>query len=258
MNIRVYIFYQMVNNMATNILKNESIITDGYDHARLERRRNFLRFLLKYVGFTMLAKLDRVEGLENVPREGPALLMINHIAFIDPIVVMHVLKRNITPLAKIEVYSYPIIGILPRLWGVIPVRREDVDRRAVQMVLEVLRAGEIVLVAPEGTRSPKLQQGKAGIAYLASRSGAPVVPVAIQGSEGFPAIRFSESWKNQGASVKFGRAFNFRQEYSQAGLDQLRQMTDEAMYQLAVLLPPERRGYYSDLSNRGEETITKL
>ncbi len=140
----------------------------SYEHARNNRVRRVLRFLLRYIGFTLLAKVNRVEGQENIPESGPAILMINHIAFIDSIVVLHVTKRDIVPMAKIEVYDYPVIGIFPHLWGVIPVRREEVDRRAIQQSLEVLRAGELVLVAPEGTRGPALKQGKEGIAYLAS------------------------------------------------------------------------------------------
>ena len=103
----------------------------SYDHASFELRRRFLRFLIRNIGFTLLAKLDHVEGLEHIPSTGPAILMINHIAMIDPIVVMHVIPRNIVPMAKIEVYNYPFIGIFPRIWGVIPVRREEVDRRAI-------------------------------------------------------------------------------------------------------------------------------
>ncbi|MGW8251457.1 MAG: lysophospholipid acyltransferase family protein, partial [Anaerolineales bacterium] len=108
----------------------ESASNKSYDHQRYANRRRVLRFLLRTLGFTLLAKLNRVEGLENVPDESPALLMINHIAFIDPIVVLHVVPRNIVPLAKIEVYNYPLVGIFPKLWGVIPVRRDEVDRRA--------------------------------------------------------------------------------------------------------------------------------
>ena len=66
-------------------------------------------------------------------------------------------------------------------------RREEFDRRAIQGALEVLQAGEIILVAPEAHRGPALQQAKEGIAYLATRSNAPVVPVAIDGTEGFPS-----------------------------------------------------------------------
>lgn len=226
-----------------------------YDHNRLEPRRKVLRFLLRWIGFTTLAKLNRVEGIENVPATGPAILMINHIAFIDPFVVLHVLPRNIIPLAKIEALEIPIVGIFPRLWEVIPVRREEFDRQAVQRVLEVLQAGEITLVAPEGTRSPQLQRGKVGVAYLAARSRVPVIPVAIDGTIGFPALRGTAAWRTPGALVRFGQPFRYRQEYRHANREQLRLMTDEAMYILAGLLPPHRRGVYSDLSNATQTTI---
>src|SRR4030043_1627096 len=99
----------------------------GYHSSRYESRRRILRFLIRTIGFTLLAKVDHVEGIEKVPVRGPAILMINHINFIDPFVVLHILPRNIVPMAKIEVYSYPIVGIFPRLWGVIPVRRGEVE-----------------------------------------------------------------------------------------------------------------------------------
>jgi len=182
-------------------------------------------------------------------------LMINHIAFIDPFVVINVSPRNIVPMAKIEVYNYPVVGFFPKLYGVIPVRREEVDRRAIRMASEALQAGEVILIAPEGTRGPQLSRGQVGIAYIASRSGAPIVPVAIDGTEGFPALRFTSVWKNPGAYVRFGRPFRYRPELKHAGRDLLRDMTDEAMYALADMLPPEHRGFYSDLTNATQETI---
>jgi 1-acyl-sn-glycerol-3-phosphate acyltransferase len=226
-----------------------------YNHADWNTRRRLCRFLLRTIGFTLLAKVDQVDGMENFPRTGPAILMINHIAFIDPIVVLHVLPRNIVPLAKIEVYEYPLVGIFPRLWGVIPVRREEFDRRAVQQVLEVIKAGEIVLVAPEGTRSPSLTQGKEGVAYLATRSGAPVIPVAVDGTIGFPAFRLSQRWKEPGAHITFGEPFHFHSETKHPGKEELRKMTDEAMYVLAEMLPEHRRGYYADLAKATRDTI---
>ena len=241
--------------MTAHSLEKSQINLRRYEHTRYDRNRRILRFLLRYVGFTLLAKMHHAEGEENIPATGPAILMINHIAFIDPIVVINVAKRDIVPMAKIEVYDYPVIGIVPHLWGVIPVRREEFDRRAIQQSLEVLRAGELVLVAPEGTRGPALKQGKEGIAYLASRSNAPIVPVAIDGTIGFPALRFTKAWRGPGAVVRFGHPFRFRPEYMHAGRDQLRQMTDEAMYILSALLPPYRRGVYSDLSCASLQTI---
>ena len=244
--------------MAVNKLERAAEVPAHYNHADWRLRRRICRFLLKTIGFSLLAKVSQVEGLENFPRSGPAIFMINHIAFIDPIVVLHVSPRDIVPLAKIEVYNYPFVGIFPKLWGVIPVRREEFDRRAVQQVLQVLQAGETVLVAPEGTRDEQLSRGKEGIAYLASRSRAPVVPVAIEGTTGFPTLRFSRRWSEPGAHIRFGRPFYFRPDLKRPDREQLRTMTDEAMYILAAMLPENRRGYYSNLSEATQETIVWL
>jgi 1-acyl-sn-glycerol-3-phosphate acyltransferase len=241
--------------VSINSLSGEKSTRIGYRHSDYQTRRKILRFLLKYIGFTLLARFRSTESMENFPATGPALLMINHIAFIDPILVLHVVPRNIVPLAKIEVYDEPYFGIFPRIWGVIPVKRDELDRNAVRQVLEVLDAGEIVLVAPEGTRAPQLGEAKEGIAYLGSRSGAPIVPVAVDGTEGFPMLRPFGAWNTPGATVKFGRPFRYRAEYTRAGRDMLRLMTDEAMYVLAAMLPENRRGIYSDLSKATTQTI---
>ena len=157
-----------------------------------------------------IGKGDSVEGIENVPTTGSAIIMINHISFIDPFVVANPLHRNLVALAKVEVYDYPIIGIIPKLLGVIPVKRDEVDRNAVQSCLEVLRAGEMILLAPEGTRGPILRQGLEGVAYLASRSGAPVVPVAMDGTDGFPALRLHEALAAAGGADTLWPAFSLQ------------------------------------------------
>jgi 1-acyl-sn-glycerol-3-phosphate acyltransferase len=227
----------------------------GYDHSHWEGRRRVLRFLLRVIGFNLFAKIDHVEGVEHVPSVGPAILMINHINFVDPFVVIGALPRIIVPMAKIEVYSYPIVGIFPRIYGVIPVQREETDRRAVQGALEVLKAGEIILVAPEAHRGPELRQGKEGVAFLATRAGVPIVPTAIDGTIGYPTYPFSHRWREPGARVIFGRPFRFKMDGQRARRDRLRLMTDEAMYILSGMLPEHRRGYYSDLSLATQETI---
>jgi len=229
-----------------------------YNHAEWENKRRFLRFLLGTFGFTLLVNLKRVEGLENIPKSGSGIILMNHIGWVDPLVLVHVTPRNIVPLAKVEVYDYPVIGIFPRLWGVIPVQREGVDRQAVQSALDVLKHKELILVAPEGTRNPTLQRGKEGFAYLASRSGAPIIPVTIEGSTGYPVIRYSRRWRESPIEVKFGRPFIYREEFRRAGREELRKLSDEAMYYLAGMLPENRRGYYSDLTKATRDTFEVL
>ncbi len=229
-----------------------------YNHQAWELRRKILRFLIRVLGVNFLAKLDKVEGLENVPEEGPGILLINHIAFIDPIIVLHTLPRNIIPLAKSEVYDYPVVGIFPKIWGVVPIQRYEMDRKAIREVFAILKAGEMVLIAPEGTRHPELQQGKVGAAYISSRTGAPIIPVAVEGTPGFPAFRTSKRWREPGVHIRYGRPFRFRPEFSHARKKTLRLMMDESMYILASILPEERRGVYSDLSKATQETIQWL
>jgi 1-acyl-sn-glycerol-3-phosphate acyltransferase len=161
-------------------------------------------------------------------------------------------------MAKIEVYDYPLIGIFPHVWGVIPVHREEFDRHAVQQALEVLKAGEIILVAPEAHRGPALRHGKEGVAYLATRSGAPVVPVAVDGTEGFPTLPFLPRWRGPGTQIRFGRPFRFRVGDSRPDRESLSKMTTEAMYALAALLPEGRRGVYADLSQATQDTLEWL
>lgn len=233
----------------------EKSVDARYDHTRLEARRNFLRLLIREIGFRCLARLERVEGLEHVPLTGPAIVLINHIAFIDPIAVLHVFPRNLVPMAKREVYRIPFIGIFPRLWGVIPVDREGVDRGAIRHALQILDAGEVVLLAPEGTRSPTLQKGREGVAYLAARTGAPILPVAVDGTEGFPTYPLSTRWREPGVTIRFGAPFRFRRNLRDSGKLDLRRMTDEAMAVLASLLPEKRRGYYADWVGRPLTTI---
>ncbi len=226
-----------------------------YVHADFAARRRLCRFLLQKIGFTVLVNLERVDGLENIPAEGPAILMMNHIGFIDPIILVHAVPRNIVPLAKVESYDYPVVGIFPRLWGVIPVQRDGVDRHAVQLALDVLREGEILLVAPEGTRGPALQSPREGAVYLASRSGAPIIPVAIEGSEGFPTLPVTARWRQPGARVNVGKPFRVRPAFRRARGDDLKQLADEAMFVVSAMLPPERRGAYADLSQATQNMI---
>lgn len=229
----------------------------SYDHSRLELRRWVLRWVMTRLVFPLTVKMEGAAGLENLPASGSAVLMFNHLAFVDPLVIMSLLPRNVVPLAKEELFADPFLALIPWIYKVIPVRRGEVDRRALSMALQVLHAGEVVLLAPEGTRSPRLLPGKEGVAYLAARTGAPVVPVAVEGTEGFPTFR-RERWRGPGASIRLGRPFRYSVGTARPDRVLLRKMTDEALYVLASMLPPERRGVYSDLSRATRETIEFL
>jgi 1-acyl-sn-glycerol-3-phosphate acyltransferase len=228
-----------------------------YNHLAWEPIRRFLKIIMKYIGFQILAKFDSVEGMENIPEYGPGIIMYNHIAFIDPVAILAKIHRNVIPLAKEEALNLPFFGIFARLWGSIPIRRGEVDRDALETMLDVLNQGEIILLAPEGTRNPALIEAKDGIAFLALRSGAPIIPVAVEGTSGFPSFD-PKRWRQPGIRIRFGRAFRFKKQSGRVTREALHTMTEEAMYRLAAILPPERRGFYRDLGKATETMIEPL
>jgi 1-acyl-sn-glycerol-3-phosphate acyltransferase len=229
----------------------------AYDHAAHEGTRRVLRWLITNIGWRFLARIDdrRITGLENLPRTGPAILMINHIAFLDPVVVLGNLPRNIVPMAKAEVHNLPVWGFFTRLWDVIPVHRDELDRKALEKSLAVLAAGEVVLIAPEAHRHVAMEQGREGVAYLAHRSGAPIVPVAVFSTPGYPTLVGPWNAHLPGAYFHIGRPFRFKPVAGRLPRERLRLMTDEAMYVLAAMLPEQRRGHYADLTQATTETI---
>ena len=228
-----------------------------YLHQQWEPIRNILRFLMNHVGFRYLAKIDSVEGEENIPSQGPGILYFNHTAFVDAVAVLGSIRRDAVPIAKFEAAGIPFWGIFPTLWGAIMIKRGEADRSALQQALSVLESGELLLLAPEGTRSPALGPAHDGMAYLAARTGAPVIPVAVEGTEGFPSVS-PRRWSLPGARIRFGKPFRFRLPKGRIPREGLRKMTDEAMYRLASLLPPARRGVYGDLRRATTETIEYL
>lgn len=230
-----------------------------YDYKSFALRRRLCRIAMHIVAFPAIARIHSVEGLENVPSRGPVILCYNHINLIDPFVSMHVLKRDVIPLAKIEAFSYPIVGILPRIYGVIPVHRGEVDRRALQASLDVLAQNEMILISPEGTRNDALIKGKPGTVFIAFHAGSPpIVPVGIDNTIGFPTYPFSRRWRQTGADIKFGRPFRFRLGSKRPGKEEMDRMTDEMMFTIAALLPPHRRGEYGNLSLATQETLEWL
>lgn len=126
----------------------------------------------------------KVEGLENVPREGGAIICGNHFTGHDPLVVGISMPRPVSFMAKQELFKLPVLGFIFRGMGAFPVNRGAPDRAALKKSIEVLENGGCFGIFPEGTRNRSGELGKAepGTAYLALKSGAPVIPVGISSS----------------------------------------------------------------------------
>ena len=187
----------------------------------------------------------KVEGLSNLPGSGPAILVSNHFNLGDPPVLTYVLPRRIVWMAKQELFDIPVIGGVFRAFGLIPVRRFEGDLKALRKAQGTLRRGHVLGMFPEGTRSAGkgLGEGEPGTAFIALRTGAPIIPVAIWGTEGVKLPRDAFRFHGSRISVRFGEPFRLG-ETKRASKEQIAKGTREIMEKIAELLPANYRGLY--------------
>ena len=207
----------------------------------------------------LLCRIDDAQ-LARVPERGPLIIAINHVNFLEPpIFYTHLHPRPLTGFVKAENLEHPFFGpLLLGLWGGIPIRRGEADMAAFRQALAALEEGRILAMAPEGTRSGDghLQQGRPGIALLALRSGAPVLPIVCYGGESFwdnlPRLRRTDF------RIVVGQPFYLDAGGVKVTRHVRQQMADEVMHQMAALLPPAYRGVYSDLAAATETYLRFL
>jgi 1-acyl-sn-glycerol-3-phosphate acyltransferase len=198
-----------------------------------------------------------VEGLEHVPDTGPYLMVINHVHWVDAPALMEAYPYRAWVFAAAKRENHWFFGPLFRSLDAIFVRRGEVDRQALRKALGVLKGGGVLGVAPEGTRSPTggLQKGKSGAAYMAFRTGVPLLPVAMTGQkEVFPP------WKRLRRApvrVVFGPLFepSLPAPGGKASAADARAFTEEIMYRLSAMLPPEYRGAYADVAEKRPDLL---
>jgi 1-acyl-sn-glycerol-3-phosphate acyltransferase len=208
----------------------------------------FYRFAKLVISLILFVWTRReVVGLENVPRRGPLILASNHVNLLDPPLLAVLLPRRIVYMGKIELWKTPIIGPLYTLAGFIPVRRFEGDVAALRKAEKVLQQNQVLGMFPEGTRSrkPGLGRGQPGTAIIALRSGAPIVPVAVTGTEGVAVPR--SFFRITRVRVVFGKPFELPKS-RRLSTELVEQCTERIMKEIAVLLPEEYRGVYAELA----------
>ena len=185
-----------------------------------------------------------IEGLENIPQRGAAILAGNHLAVADSFLLPLLVRRRITFLAKREYFTQPgLIGRLKKIFftgvGQVPVDRASASgaQAALDTAVRLLGEGKLLGIYPEGTRSPdgRLYKGKTGVARMALEAAVPVVPVAMIGTEKLNPIG-SRMWRPHHVHVRIGEPLDFSRYAGMAG-DRFieRSMTDEIMYALMEL-----------------------
>ena len=139
-----------------------------------------LKFIVKIV--CKILFFVRVVGEENIPKEGAAILAANHTSFWDAPIILTATKRPMRTMGKAELFEHKLLAPFLRMAGAFPVHRGTADLTAIKTALRTLKDGEIFAIFPTGTRIKDGEgEAKAGVAMIASKSGAPVIPIAIRG-----------------------------------------------------------------------------
>jgi 1-acyl-sn-glycerol-3-phosphate acyltransferase len=224
--------------------------SDPYDDSLTYPRRLFIRSILRALTRFALGTLARLEitGRGNLPPGGPLIMVGNHFSFIDPLAMIRVTPWPIEFLAGAHMPNAPaIVTWIPKVWGVFPVHRGSVSRRALRAAEKVLSQDGVMGIFPEaGNWATVLRPARPGAAYLAARTGAPLLPIGIDGlTDVFPCLRRGRRAK---VTIRIGRIFGpFRVSGSgQDRREQLEAIGNKIMEQIAALIPEERRGHYAD------------
>src|SRR5258707_6289832 len=182
----------------------------------------------------------RVFGLRNAPARGAFIIASNHLAWADIPLVAVRLHRKVIYMAKEEYFSSRIAWVV-RLLGAFPVKRGEGDRQALRTAEEQLKKGNILVMFPEGTRSRTRTMAKAhsGMGMVALRTGVPVVPVAIWGSE-----KALKEFRPR-VTICYGKPLVFKPAGKKITREDIDQATDQVMRSIAAMLPPAYRGVYA-------------
>lgn len=209
----------------------------------ISRQYRMIRSTVSFL-FHLIARIE-VEGVEHFPPEGPVLLALNHISRLDSALIGIVAPRHVYAFAASKYKSYPLFRWILEAAGAIWVRRTDFDREALLRAIELLKQGEVLGIAPEGTRSRTgtLQPGKPGVAFLAARTGATILPMGITGTQNM--VRDFKRLRRMRVRVVFGAPFRLPKE-GRLSSEELHEATELVMRSIATLLPPEYRGVYAD------------
>lgn len=214
--------------------------------------RTFSHGLLKCIAKICLNVT--AEGLENFPQKGPLLVVINHIGDADAPAIISAMPFAPDALGKVELYDLPILGKLIDWYGVIWLHRGRADIRALRAALDGFAEGRMIVIAPEGRYSVTgmLEEGNGGAAFLAYKSGAPILPIAVTGTENEKVYGQLKRLRRARVHVTVGKMFRLDEQAADAALSGSKERqeavaagTRQIMTALANLLPEKYRGEYS-------------
>ena len=163
----------------------------------------------------------QINGLENIPKEGPLIFCGNHRSYLDPPLMVVTAKRDMKFLAKEELYKNKFLAFLGWVFEAIPVKRDEKDIQAIKMSLKDLKEGNCIALFPEGTRNglDKGEKLKDGVAFFAVRSGAKVIPCGIKGG----------TKEQRKVTITYGKPLDYSKYKGCKDKEQLDKITKEIM-----------------------------
>lgn len=193
----------------------------------------------------LLLTRRQVIGRENIPSQGPLLVVANHLSLADPPLLNISLRRKVIFMAKEKLFRFRVLSYFIRSLGAFPVHRGRPDRKALRQAEQVLAQGLTLVIFPEGmrSRSAKLQHSFRSPALIALRSGAPILPIGITGAEKLESV----AWllRRPKIIVNIGHPFHLPPISGRLTKAELDEFTNCIMERVAELLPVEYRGIYA-------------
>ena len=208
--------------------------------------RVFLSWLIRFV-INLIAHVD-IRGLEKIPLEGGFVIATNHLGRLDVALLFYTLDGNfILPVAEKYEHHW-LYGPIGNAMGALWLDRFNADIGSVREILARMKAGGILVIAPEGTRSKSeaLAEGKPGVAYLAMKAGLPIVPIALTGTEDRLMLARLKRFKKSEIKIVVGPAFRLSPVKGRQREAALKEYTDEIMCRIGALLPEKYRGVYAE------------
>jgi 1-acyl-sn-glycerol-3-phosphate acyltransferase len=204
--------------------------------------RSIVRFIMN-----IIADVEIV-GMDKLP-QGNVILAANHLGRLDTAVLLYALDREDIIMAVAEKYKdHPLFGAIGRAVDAIWLNRFEADFAALREILARMQKGGLMVIAPEGTRSKteSLQEGKMGVAFLAGKSGYPVLPIALTGTEDRGIISNLKRFRRSKIRAVAGDLITIELPKGRGREEAMRNATDEIMCQIAAKLPEKYRGFYAE------------
>jgi len=197
----------------------------------------------------------KVKGKENIPLDGPLIVIANHVHLLDTFLLAFSLPRWINFMAKEELFRSAFLRPILRWGGAFPVSRQGTikEKQGIfRRAKDVLDRGLILGMFPEGSRSHdgKLRMGKPGCAVIAAQTKVSFLPVGIVGTDKIKGI--SWLWKRPSIVINIGEPFQLLPLEGRLNRPQRKSLTDSMMRKIAALLPPENRGDYLNNDRHGD------